>query len=86
MFAYFKRRQHEKATLETLYSVLSLYPHGPQRVLTDYQGIREAINDHYKNGVPAPKSAVMIAAMVLVELRVARPRRADNAQGASRGN
>lgn len=68
MFAYFKRRQHEKATLETLYSVLSLYPHGPQRVLTDYQGIREAINDHYKNGVPAPKSAVMIAAMVLVDI------------------
>ena len=68
MFAYFKRRQHEKATLETLYSVLSLYPQGPHRVLTDYQGIREAINDHYKNGMTAPKSAVMIAAMVLADI------------------
>jgi hypothetical protein len=68
MVAYFKLRQHEKATLETLYSVLSLYPRGPHRVLTDYQGIREAINDHYKNGMPAPKSAVMIAAMVLADI------------------
>ena len=68
MFAYFKRRQHEKATLETLYSVLSLYPQGPHRVLTDYRGIREAINDHYKNGMPAPKSAVMIAGMVLADI------------------
>jgi hypothetical protein len=68
VFAYFKRRQHEKATLETLYSVLSLYPHGPHRVLTDYQGIREAINDHYKNGLPAPKSAVIIARMVLADI------------------
>jgi hypothetical protein len=68
VFAYFKRRQHEKATLETLYSVLSLYPQGPQRVLTDYQGIREAINDHYKSGMPGPKSAVMIAGMVLADI------------------
>ena len=68
MFAHFKRRQYEKATLDTLYSVLSLYPHGPHRVLTDYQGIREAINDHYKNGVSAPKSALTIAAMVLADI------------------
>lgn len=65
MLEYFKRRQHEKATLETLYSVLNLYPHGPQQVLTDYPGIRAAIKGHYENGMPAPKSAVMIAAMVL---------------------
>jgi hypothetical protein len=65
VLAYLKRRQHEKATLEALYSVLTLYPKGPQQVLMDYPGIRSAIKGHYESGTSPAKSAVLITAIVL---------------------
>jgi hypothetical protein len=65
VLAYFERRQYEKATLRVLYSLLNLYPHGPQQVLADYPGIHSAIKGDFERGTPVAKSAVMVAAMVL---------------------
>jgi hypothetical protein len=65
MLKFLERRRYKKQVLAHVYALLRLYPLGVGKIVKVYPGILSAIDSHFAEQMPPPRSALFVAASVL---------------------
>jgi hypothetical protein len=65
MFTFSRRQQYKQAVLKYLYALLCMRPRPSRSILKDYPGVVVAIDSHFAEQMPPPRSAIFLAAAVL---------------------
>jgi hypothetical protein len=65
MFTFSRRQQYKRHVLKYLYALLIMRPRASGLILKDYPGVVVAIDSHFAEQMPPPRSAIFPAAAVL---------------------